>query len=206
MRIPSRLVSATDLADYQDLFVTADSRGKARLVGCIAGWMCEEINANKIVAYGLEDVIDLIDPGSGAALFADLEAAYARGDAWLGYIWGPTQPTATLDLYRLEEPEWTQDCWDGDQGCAYPSSEVRIAVNTSLIDRAPEVITFLRAWDYSAAQQVATEIWMGENNETPDAGGIWYLRNNRDVWSQFIPADVAERVDAALGRGELAQG
>ena len=192
------LVSTTDLADYQDLFVTADSRGKARLVGCIAGWMCEEINANKIVAYGLEDVIDLIDPGSGAALFADLEAAYARGDAWLGYIWGPTQPTATLDLYRLEEPEWTQDCWDGDQGCAYPSSEVRIAVNTSLVDRAPEVITFLRAWDYSAAQQVATEIWMGENNETPDAGGIWYLRNNRDVWSQFIPADVAERVDAAL--------
>ena len=192
------LVSVTDLPDYQDVFVTADSRGKARLVGCIAGWACEQVNANKVVAYGLEDVIDVIDPGSGAALFADLEAAYARGDAWLGYMWGPTKPTATLDLYRLEEPAWTEECWNGDQGCAYPSSEVRIAVNTSLLDRAPDVVDFLLAWDYSAAEQVATEIWMGDNDETPDAGALWYLRNNRDVWTQFIPADVAERVDAAL--------
>ena len=192
------LVSVTDLADHQDLFVTADSHGKARLVGCIAGWICEETNANKIVAYGLEDAVDLVDPGSGAALFADLEAAYARGEPWLGYMWGPTKPTATLDLYRLEEPEWTRECWDGDQGCAYPSSEVRIAVNSSLVDRAPDVITFLRAWDYSAAQQVATEIWMGENNESPEAGALWYLRTQRDVWSKFVSPEAAERIDAAL--------
>ena len=192
------LVSVFDLPDYQDLFVTADSRGKARFVGCIAGWACELVNLNKVTAYGLEDVVDVVDPGSGAALFADLEGAYARGDNWLGYIWGPTKPTATLDLYRLEEPEWTEECWNGDQGCAYPSSEVRIAVNTSLLDRAPEVIEFLRAWDYSAAEQIDTEIWMGDNDETPDAGAIWYLQNHQDAWMSRVPADVAERVLAAL--------
>lgn len=192
------LVSVFDLPDYQDLFVTADSRGKARFVGCIAGWACELVNLNKVAAYGLEDVVDVVDPGSGAALFADLEGAYARGDAWLGYIWGPTKPTATLDLYRLEEPEWTEECWNGDQGCAYPSSEVRIAVNTSLLDRAPDVIEFLRAWDYSAAEQIDTEIWMGDNGETPDAGAIWYLQNHQDAWMSRVPADVAERVLAAL--------
>ncbi len=192
------LVSVFDLPDYQELFVTADSRGKARFVGCIAGWACELVNLNKVAAYGLEDVVDVVDPGSGAALFADLEGAYARGDNWLGYIWGPTKPTATLDLYRLEEPEWTEECWNGDQGCAYPSSEVRIAVNTSLLDRAPEVIEFLRAWDYSAAEQIDTEIWMGDNDETPDAGAIWYLQNHQDAWMSRVPADVAERVLAAL--------
>ncbi len=192
------LVSVFDLPDYQELFVTADSRGKARFVGCIAGWACELVNLNKVAAYDLEDVVDVVDPGSGAALFADLEGAYARGDNWLGYIWGPTKPTATLDLYRLEEPEWTEECWNGDQGCAYPSSEVRIAVNTSLLDRAPDVIEFLRAWDYSAAEQIDTEIWMGDNDETPDAGAIWYLQNHQDAWMARVPADVAERVLAAL--------
>ncbi len=191
------LVSVFDLPDYQDLFVTADSRGKARFVGCIAGWACELVNLNKVTAYELEDVVDVVDPGSGAALFADLEGAYARGDNWLGYIWGPTKPTATLDLYRLEEPEWSEECWNGDQGCAYPSSEVRIAVNTSLVDRAPDVIEFLRAWDYTAAEQIDTEIWMGDNDETPDAGAIWYLQN-KDAWMSRVPAEVAERVVAAL--------
>ena len=192
------LVSVFDIPDYQELFVTADSRGKARFVGCIAGWACEMVNLNKVAAYELEDVVDVLDPGSGAALFADLEGAYARGEAWLGYIWGPTKPTATLDLYRLEEPEWTEECWNGDQGCAYPSSEVRIAVNTSLLDRAPEVIEFLRNWDYTAAEQIDTEIWMGDNDETPDAGAIWYLRNKQDEWTARVSGDVAERVIAAL--------
>ncbi|MXX31960.1 MAG: ABC transporter substrate-binding protein [Chloroflexi bacterium] len=192
------LVSVFDIPDYADLFVTADSEGKARFVGCIAGWACEMVNANKVVAYELEDSVFVVDPGSGAALFADLEGAYARGDAWLGYIWGPTKPTATLDLYRREEPEWSEECWNGDQGCAYPSSEVRIAVNVSLIDRAPDVIEFLRNWDYTAAEQIDVEIWMGDNGETPDAGAIWYLQNFQDVWSQRVDEGVVDRVLAAL--------
>lgn len=192
------LVSVSDLPDYQELFVTADSRGLARFVSCIAGWACEQVNEEKFDAYNLRDVLYIIDPGSGAALFADLQASYDRGDPWLGYIWGPTEPTATLDLYRLEEPEWTQECWDGDKGCAYPASEVRIAVNTELVDRAPDVIEFLRAWDYSANEQVGTEIWMGQNDAAPEEGAMYYLRTFRDVWSQFVPADVAELIDAAI--------
>ena len=192
------LVSVLDLPDYMDIFVTSDSRGKARFVGCIAGWACEQVNANKVVAYGLEDVLDVIDPGSGAALFADLEGSYARQDPWLGYMWGPTKPTATLDLYRLEEPEWSEECWNTDQGCAYPASEVRIAVHASLVERAPDVIEFLRGWDYEEAQQISTEVWMEENNEDPDGGALWYLQTFQDVWMSRVTPDAAERILAAI--------
>ncbi len=192
------LVSVSDIPDYMELFVTADSRGKARFIDCVPGWACEQVNGNKIVAYGLEDVLELVKPGSSAALFEDLESTYNRGEPWLGYIWGPTKPTATLDLYRLEEPEWTQECWDSHQGCAYPDSDVRIAVYRTLLDDAPDVVEFLRAWDFAAAVQVESEIWLSENNATPDDAALWYLVNNADVWSQYVPADVAERVLAAL--------
>ena len=192
------LVSVSDLPEYIELFVTADSRGKARFVDCVPGWACEQVNGNKVVAYGLEDVLELIKPGSGAALFEDLESTYARGEAWLGYMWGPTKPTATLDLYRLEEPEWTEECWNSDQGCAYPDSEVRIAVHRDLLDGAPDIVEFLRAWDFAASVQVESEIWLADNNATPDEAAIWYLNNNVDVWAAYVPADVAERVEAAL--------
>lgn len=192
------LVSVSDLPEYMDLFVTADSRGKARFVDCVPGWACEQANGNKVIAYELEDVLELVKPGSGAALFEDLESTYARGEAWLGYIWGPTKPTATLDLYRLEEPEWTEECWNSHQGCAYPDSEVRIAVYHTLLEDAPDVVDFLRNWDFSAVVQVESEIWLADNNATPDDAAIWYLSNNPDVWGAYVPADVAERVLAAL--------
>ena len=192
------LVSVFDLPDYQELFVTADSRGKARFVGCIAGWACELVNLNKVAAYGLEDVVDVVDPAAARRCSPISKApTLAAITGWDTSGVRPS-PQQRSDLYRLEEPEWTEECWNGDQGCAYPSSEVRIAVNTSLLDRAPDVIEFLRAWDYSAAEQIDTEIWMGDNDETPDAGAIWYLQNHQDAWMARVPADVAERVLAAL--------
>lgn len=192
------LVSVTDIPEYAELFVTADSRGKARLVTCIPGWACEQVNAAKVEAYGLTDVVDLLNPGSGAGLFADLEAAYARGEPWLGYMWHPTPLSVSLDLYILEEPAYSDECWASTKACAYPEAKVLIMVNSSLHARAPEVIEFLEKWEFKAADQVATELWMEENNEASDVGALWYLRNFREAWASFVPADVAERVDAAL--------
>ena len=192
------LVSVTDLPEYMDLFVTAESRGKARFVDCVPGWACEQVNAAKIDAYGLRDVIEVQNPGSGAGLFADLEGAYARGDAWLGYIWAPTLPTVNLDLYRLEEPPYSDECWEADKACAYPPTNVLIMVHSSLAERAPDVVSFLEKWDFLASDHIAAEDWASENNEDSDGAAIWYLQNRRDSWSSFVPADVAARVDAAL--------
>ena len=192
------LVSVTDIPEYADLFVTPDSRGKARFVTCIPGWACEQVNAAKIEAYGLTDVVDALNPGSGAGLFADLEAAYSRGDPWLGYMWHPTPLSVSLDLYILEEPPYSDECWASTKGCAYPEAKVLIMVNKSLSERAPDVIGFLRNWEFKAADQVATELWMEENNEASDAGALWYLRNYREVWASFVPAEVAAKVDQAL--------
>ncbi len=192
------LVSVTDIPEYADLFVTADSRGKARFVTCIPGWACEQVNAAKVEAYGLADVVDLLNPGSGAGLFADLEAAYARGEPWIGYMWHPTPLSVSLDLYILEEPPYSDECWASTKACAYPEAKVLIMVNSSLPPRAPEVIEFLEKWEFKAADQVATEIWMDENNEDTDAGALWYLQNYREAWASFVPAEVAEKVDAAL--------
>ena len=192
------LVSVSDIPEYADLFVTAESRGKARFVDCVPGWACEQVNSAKIDAYGLRDVLEIQNPGSGAGLFADLEGAYARGDAWLGYIWAPTPPTVALDLYRLEEPPYSAECWAADKGCAYPPSDVLIMVHSSLPDRAPDVIDFLEKWDFPASDQIAAENWMGENNEDSNGAAIWYLRNRRDSWSAFVTADAAALIDAAL--------
>lgn len=195
------LVAVADLAEYAHLFVTPDSGGKARFVTCIPGWACEQVNAAKVEAYGLTEHLEVLNPGSGAGLFADLEAAYARQEPWLGYLWFPTPPAVRLDLYVLDEPPYTDDCWATDKACAYPEAIVKIMVNAALAERAPDVVAFLEQWSFRAADQIEAELWLEEQNETPDAGARWYLRTYRETWAAFVSADVAEKVDAALEDG-----
>ena len=192
------LVSVSDIPEYKDLFVTPDSNGKARLVSCVPGWACERINANKIAAYGLEDDIEVITPGSGGALFADLQGAYDREVPWLGYIWAPTKLASELDLYLLEEPPYTDECWTSDQGCAYPTAEIKVVVTPSLQERAPEVVDFLSNWNMPSSDAGLVEAWMKNNNETPEAASIWFLQNHADKWTGLVPSDIADKVNEAL--------
>ena len=58
------LKTVADLVTYKDIFVTAESDGKARLVTCLSNWSCSGVIESQIEAYGLNDVISLQDPGS----------------------------------------------------------------------------------------------------------------------------------------------
>ena len=76
------LVSVEDLKkpEYMELFVTPESAGKARALGCVRGWSCAYVNEEKLVAYGLSEFVSFQDPGSNAALDAEIIAAFERGE------------------------------------------------------------------------------------------------------------------------------
>ena len=98
------LDSVEDLKDerFKALFATPETGGKARLVSCVIGWACEEVNAVQVEGYGLEDHVHIMTPGDGAALNADLYGAYEKGEPWLGYQWGTNDPALLLD----SGPSW----------------------------------------------------------------------------------------------------
>ena len=190
------LISVFDIPDHVDLFVTPESGGKARLVSCISTWGCAKVNEGQVENYGLSDHIDLVDPGSATALFADLEGAYAKGENWLGYLWGPTKPAAELDLTVLEEPACIGDAGP-ETGCAYPVANVLVAVHPSLIGRAPDVVEFLRVWDFQAASQVALDAWIAENEAEFEDAAVYFLKTD-DIWTNWVTDEAEAGVMAAL--------
>ena len=190
------LVSVYDIPDHVELFKTPESGDKARLVTCISTWGCAAVNEGQVAAYGLSDHIDLVDPGSATALFADLEGAYAKGENWLGYLWGPTKPAADLDLTLLEEPACVGD-QDPTTGCAYPVANVLVAVHPSLIGRAPEVVEFLRLWDFQAGSQVALDAWIADNEAEFEDAAVYFLKND-DIWTNWVTDEAEAGVMAAL--------
>ena len=203
------LDSVDDLKDpqYKELFATAETGDKARLVSCIIGWACETVNAAQVEGYGLSDHVEIINPGDGAALNADLYGAYEREEPWLGYQWGTNDPALILDLVRLEEPAYSDACWNADKACGYQDATVLIAVNPNLPGEAPDVVQMLRNWDFNINIYKEVARWQGDNPDADvKATALWWLNNNADVWGEWVTDEAAEGIQAALSAGEEAEG
>ena len=198
-----------DLKDqqYKDLFKTAETGDKARLVSCIIGWSCEDVNAAQVAGYGLSDHVEIINPGDGAALNADLYGAYEREEPWLGYQWGTNDPALKLDLVRLEEPAYSDQCWFTTKACAYEDATILIAVYPDLPGRAPDVLEMLRKWDFNINIYKSVVQWQDANPDADvKATAMWWLNNNADIWGEWVTDDAAASIQAALSAGEEAEG
>ncbi len=197
------LRSVEDLKDpaHMELFITPDSKGKARLINCIPGWECEGVNQTKLVTYGLTEHVELINPGSDSALSAEIRSAFEQNEDVLFHYWGPTVLAHDLQTKLggytiLEEPPYTDACWDGDQGCEYPTAEVLIVIRTEL-EGQQDLVDLLTAWDFNAGNQLAVEGYMNETGEDFAASADWFLRNTEE-WKSWVTPEALAKVEAAL--------
>ena len=203
------LDSVDDLKDerFKALFATPETGGRARLVSCTIGWACEEANAAQIVGYELEEHVHIINPGDGAALNADLYGAYAKGKPWVGYQWGTNDPALLLDLVRLEEPAYSDECWSTTKACAHQSSRIVVAVHPDLKEAAPDVIEMLGAWGFRISLYREVAAWLDENSDaSSNDAALWWLTGNVDIWSSWVSDDAAAAIEAALAANETPDG
>ena len=203
------LDSVEDLKDdqYKALFATAETGDKARLVSCVIGWACEEVNAAQVIGYDLTDHVEIVNPGDGAALNADLYGAYEKGEPWLGYQWGTNDPALLLDLVRLEEPAYSDECWFTTKACAYEDATILIAVHPELPTRAPGVVDMLRAWDFDIDVYKAVAAWMSENEGASESDtALWWLNSSQNVWGAWVSDEAAANISAALAANNIPDG
>ena len=192
------LKSVQDLPKYWKLFKDPEDPSKGIFYSCIPGWECEKINEKKFKVYGLDKYYNHFPPGSYAALVGSLAAAIKKGKPWFGYHWAPTWPLGKYDMTPLEEPTFDKAVWDKNKGCAYPSVKVNIVVNTSLLKKAPDAVKFLKQYETTQAMANKFLAYMEDEKADKEAGAIWFLKNYKDIWHGWVPADVMKKVEAAL--------
>jgi len=214
------LDSIEDLKEDKFKSLFDQEGGKVILLGAVSGWGARAMQegepgwgVGQIVGMGLENHVVLRDPGTVGALAAAIEGAFAKEDPILFYYWGPTELALKLEaevgIVDLEQAD-PSECADNApiHGCAFPAAEIMIALNTELLEDAPELITFFKNWDWNAENQLAAEGWYGDNKEglandgmtyeeIYSATGVWYLQNN-DAWKRWVPDDVAGNVLESL--------
>ena len=204
------LRSVFDLARYASLFRDPERPTLGRFYNCVIGWQCELINTVKLHAYGLTPHFTDFKAGTGVALAASLEGAYLRGEPWVGYYWGPTWVLGQLDLVKLEEPPFSQECWQeftalietpslATTACAYPTSTAVLALGSRFKDDAPAGV---RAFfeNYRGTSGLLSEglAHMHANDASAEAAARYLLRAHPDLLAQWLDEPTAARVGSAL--------
>jgi len=204
-RLPG-LKRVADLPKYKAYFTDPEDPAKGRIYGCPAGWFCEITNTNLWKAFGLQDSFTMFSPGSGATQKAAVTSAHQRREDIVFYYWEPTPLMGSQDLVALEFPPYDEtrfqclldpDCAD-PKPSAFFDNPVFTAVSTRFAQQAPALTAFLARVKVSTPLVNKALAYMEQTTGEPDAVAQWFLRHEEAVWTQWVPADVAARVQAAL--------
>jgi len=184
-----------------ELFADPEDPGKGRILTCVPGWACEEINMDQMAAYGLDEYYNLVNPGSGDTLHAGLLGAYEKGEPYITYEWGPEWITGMLDLTLLEEPPYDKAVWDENHGCAYPAQDLFIVGHKTFPEKAPELVEMFGKWKLGTKTLGEALAFMQDTGGEPFDAALNFIKNREDIWTTFVPVDVAKKVKEAVAQG-----
>ena len=120
---------------------------------------------------------------------------------------GTNDAALLSDVVLLEEPPFTQECWDTNMGCGYRNAEIVIAVRADVAERAPEIIDMFRAWTFNIERFSSVVAWQQDNPNADVADSArWWLTNNENVWGEWVTDDAAVAIHAALAAGVIPDG
>lgn len=204
------LKSVADLPKFKELFKDPEEPEKGRFYNCISGWACEVINTKKLAAYDLNDAYVNFRPGTGAALIAAIESNIKRKRPIVFYYWGPTWVLGKIgdQVVQLEEPAYDDAVWDTlmetknaedvEKATAYPLTKVLIGANAEFAKKAPNLVAFLEKYETTSALVSEALAYMQDNDGSAEKAAENFLKTREDLWTQWVPADIAERVKQAL--------
>lgn len=202
------LTTAEAVIARPDLFPDAEDATKGRLYSCPPGWACELSTSALYEAFDMGSKgWNLFSPGSGGALDASIARAFTRDEPILFYYWGPTSILGKYDAVQLDlgpvKPDvyacnTDTDCADAPGVTAYPSSPAVIGVAAWLPKEAPAVAEYMAKAGLTNAQ-ISTLLVYGDENKADAAETARnFLKTEEALWTSWVPAEVADKVRAAL--------
>ena len=203
------LKTAEDVVAHPELFQDPEDPSKGRLYSCPPGWACEIANSSMFEAYDMKNKgWNLFSPGSGGNLAAAISRAFIRKQPIFFYYWGPTAILGKYPSYALQLPpvdlkgyqcNTNPDCKDPPVKTAWPASPIKIGAAAWLEKDAPEVVAYFKRTTMTRDQVSQMVAWGDDNKADAEDTAVHFLKENQDIWTKWVPADVAEKVIASLG-------
>jgi len=189
-----------------DLFPDPEDPSKGRVYSGPPGWAAEMATASLYAAYAMDDSGWNLFSVDSAALAASIKRAFLRGDPILFYYWGPTAVLGQVDAVKVELPPVDDDVYkcNTNADCNevgktdWPSSMVYVGASAWVADEAPAVAEYFSKVGMTNEDISGLLIYGDANNAETRETAENFLQTRQDFWTTWVPADVAERVIAAI--------
>ena len=201
------LRSYQDLPKYAELFKDPENPSKSRFMNCPSGWTCEIFNTRLLKNTGLDSTFNNAHPGTGAALDAEIASAFEQHKPLLFYYWQPTGLMAKYDFAPLAFPAHNDACWqdllrvDGTADCVsgFPVSPLGIAVSTPFLESNPELAEVFKQVQFTSDELNGAILEMSENKRSGEEQALVFLRENPNIWQQWVSEEAATNLANKLG-------
>ena len=198
-----------DAMKHPDLFPSPEDPSKGAVIQGPQGWGDTVVTAQLFKALEADKKgYVLIPSGSAAALDGAITKAYERKQGFIAAYWAPTSLLVKYPMVRLEgahdAEEWArctskQDCPDPKTNYWKAAEMVTLASDKfSKRDDVAEVKEYLSKRSWTQAEVSKVMLWMTENQANGEDGAKWFIKNMPEVWTKWVPADVAEKVNGGL--------
>ena len=198
-----------DALKHPELFPASENKGKGGLHNCPSGWNCQLTTTNAFKAWdAAKKGFVLIDTGSAAGLDGSIAKAYERKEGWMGYYWAPTSILGKYEMVKLDagvpfDKEGFENC-NTKADCDKPvktdwaKSEVVTVVTDRFQKAGGPAYEYLakRSWSNATVNQLLA--WMSDNQATGADGAKHFLKEQPEVWADWVTPEVAVKVKATL--------
>ncbi|WP_102957851.1 ABC transporter substrate-binding protein [Mangrovicella endophytica] len=198
-----------DALGHPELFPAPEDSSMGAVYNGPQGWGGTVVTGQLFKAYGAADKkFTLVDTGSAAGLDGSVAKAYERKEGWMGYYWAPTALLGKYEMVKLDfgaeadAAAWKScntnaDCPDPKKN-VWPKDKVQTLVTKAFADRAGPALDYLkkRSWGNATVNKLLA--YMTDNQASGEDGAKYFLKNNEDVWTQWVTPEVAEKVKASL--------
>ena len=199
-----------DLLKHPELIPDPEDPSKGAIYNGPQGWGGTVVTAQLYKGYEAEKAgWNLVDTGSAAGLDGSIAKAYERKDGWVGYYWAPTALLGRFEMVHLpggmphDSAEWKRcitvaECPDPKPN-SWPVDTIVTLVAKPFSEKAgPEVMDYLakRSWSNDTINKLMS--WMSDNQATGEEGAKHFLKENADLWTQWVTPEAAEKIEASL--------
>ncbi len=204
------LKTINDILAHPEIFPSPEDPAKGAIFNGPEGWGGTIVTNQLAKAFDVEGKgFTVVDTGSAAGLDGSIAKAYEQQAPWLGFYWAPTSLLGKYEMVSVDfgtpfdEAEWKRctsvaDCPDPKPN-AFPRDNVFTLVAKPFADKAdPGVIDYLskRSWSNETVNKLMA--WMTDNQATGEEGAKEFLKNNEDLWLNWVTPEAADKVKAAL--------
>jgi len=201
--------TVADAMKHPELFPAPEDPSKGAVIQGPQGWGDTVVTAQLYKAMeGDKKGFVLVPSGSAAALDGAITKAYERKQGYIAAYWAPTSLLVKYPMKRLEmahdDAEWKrcttiQSCPDPKPNYWKQAEMVTLAsaAFAKRTDIGP-VMDYLKKRSWTQAEVGKVMLWMTENQGTGEDGAKWFIKSMPDVWTKWVPADIAAKVKEAL--------